>query len=393
MKERGTFGRFGGYYVSEILLPRIEEVEAGFLAVRDEPEFWQSYRTLLETWAGRPTPLYPSPALSEAMGCRVYLKREDLLHGGAHKTNNAVGQALLAKRMGKSRLLAETGAGQHGVATAMVAARLGLEATIYMGAKDVERQAPNVERMRLFGADLRPVSSGGAGLEDAINEAMKDWCERSRDTFYLFGTAAGPHPFPTMVKAFQRVIGDEIRAQLGRNPDAVIACVGGGSNAIGAFCPFIDDEEVALYGAEPGGTPGVGHGAALTLGSLGSLHGALTAILQDEEGQIQRTHSVSAGLDYPGVGPEHAHLADTGRARYEPVSDAEALKAFRWLALHEGILGALESTHAVALGLRWAGRFPPEAHVVINLSGRGDKDLGHAARELARLDAQNEEPS
>lgn len=392
MIRDGSFGRFGGYYVSELLLPRLEEVEAAFLEVEHDPEFWSELDRLLRMWAGRPTPLYRSPALSREVGCEVYLKREDLLHGGAHKTNNAIGQALLAKRMGKSRLLAETGAGQHGVATAMVGALLGLETTIYMGEKDVRRQAPNVERMHLFGAELRAVTTGTAGLEDAINEAMKDWTERSQDTFYVFGTAAGPHPFPTMVRRFQRVIGDEIRSQLGRPPDALIACVGGGSNAIGAFAPFIEEPEVALFGAEPGGSPGLGHGAALSKGRFGALHGSLTLLLQDLDGQIERTHSVSAGLDYPGVGPEHAHLCESGRARYQPIEDAQALAAFRWLARAEGILCALESAHAIALALELKGRFRPDAAVVINLSGRGDKDLAHASRELAALDARPDRP-
>ncbi len=373
---------FGGYYVSELLIPCLEEVEAAFLDAAQDESFFSELRALLAKWAGRPTPLYPAPALSARLGCQAFLKREDLLHGGAHKTNNTVGQGLLARRMGKKRLLAETGAGQHGVATAMIGARLGLTTTVYMGAKDVERQAPNVARMKLFGADLRPVEAGGAGLKDAINEALRDWTERLEDTFYVFGTAAGPHPFPTMVKAFQRVIGEEIETQLGGRPTAVYACVGGGSNAIGAFAPFLPHPEVQLFGAEPGGE-GIAsgrHGAALTAGRPGSLHGALTFVLQDQHGQIAPTHSVSAGLDYPGVGPEHAQLFTSGRAEYTPVLDEEALEAFSWLCRNEGILPALESAHAVALALGHAGRYRPSDRVVINLSGRGDKDIDHVRR-------------
>ena len=388
MRRSGFFGRFGGYYVSEVLLPCLEEVESAFLDADADPEFHRRFREQLATWAGRPTPLYRSEALSAVVGSPVYLKREDLLHGGAHKTNNTVGQGLLAQRMGKTRLLAETGAGQHGVATAMVGAKLGLRTTIYMGAKDVARQRPNVDRMRMFGAEVIPVEAGGAGLKDAINEALRDWTERQADTFYVFGTAAGPHPFPTLVKAFQRVIGEEIREQLGRDPAAVIACVGGGSNAIGAFAPFIDNPEVVLLGAEPGGSPEQGHGCALTRGRPGSLHGSLTLLLQDPEGQIAATHSVSAGLDYPGVGPEHAHLFETGRAEYVPVEDDDALDAFAWLAAEEGILCALETAHAVALARAQRGRFGPEAPVVVNLSGRGDKDLHHAKAQLDALDAR-----
>ena len=388
------FGRFGGYYVSELLIPCLEEVEGAFLDAKDDPTFFAEMKAILQQWAGRPTPLFRSSALSEAMGCEVYLKREDLLHGGAHKTNNTVGQALLAKRMGKKRLLAETGAGQHGVATAMVGAMLGLETTVYMGAKDVARQAPNVARMKLFGAEVIPVHSGSSGLKDAINEALRDWTERLSDTFYVFGTAAGPHPYPTVVKAFQRIIGEEIESQLAAldaRPKAVIACVGGGSNAIGAFAPFIDDPEVMLLGAEPGGE-GVEsgkHGAALTAGRPGSLHGAISYLLQDSDGQIQGTHSVSAGLDYPGVGPEHALLHESGRGEYVPVTDQKALEAFRWLCAREGILPALESAHAVALALECKGRFGPEDHVVVNLSGRGDKDIHHAMKMLEQHGIQH----
>lgn len=383
MIQSGFYGRFGGYYVSELLIPCLEELEQGWLAAADDPAFAAELGALLADYAGRPTPLYRSPALSAAIGCTVYLKREDLLHGGAHKTNNTLGQALLAKRMGKTRLIAETGAGQHGVATAMAGALFGMETLIFMGAHDVARQRPNVQRMRLFGAEVRAISQGSASLKDAINEALRYWTAEVADTFYVFGTAAGPHPYPTIVRGLQRIIGDEIRAQHqrieGRLPAAVFACVGGGSNAIGAFAAFIDDPAVQLIGAEPGGE-GIDsgkHGATLVAGRPGSLHGAISMVLQDEHGQIRESHSVSAGLDYPGVGPEHAHLAETGRATYAPVTDAEALDAFRWLCRREGILPALESSHAVALALRMRGSFAPDASIVINLSGRGDKDLDH----------------
>lgn len=384
MRSDGTFGgRFGGYYVSELLVPCLEELEAAWLEARDDPGFRAELAALLRDYAGRPTPLYRSGALSAEVGCHVYLKREDLLHGGAHKTNNTIGQALLAKRMGKRRVIAETGAGQHGVATAMAGALLGLEVKVFMGAVDVARQRPNVQRMGLFGAEVVAVEQGSASLKDAINEALRYWTERVRDTFYVFGTAAGPHPYPSLVRDLQRVIGEEIVAQLAPGkPTAVIACVGGGSNAIGAFAPFIDDPDVQLIGAEPGGD-GVAtgrHGATLSAGRPGCLHGSISYVLQDAHGQITETHSVSAGLDYPGVGPEHSHLRETGRAEYQPVDDAEALDAFRWLARSEGILPALESAHAVALARRLAGRFGPDDVVVINLSGRGDKDLDHVAR-------------
>lgn len=388
MRENGFFGDFGGFYVSELLIPCLEELEAAFAAVRDDPSFFEELRDILQKWAGRPTPLYRSPWLSSELNCEVYFKREDLLHGGAHKTNNTVGQGLLAKRMGKHRLIAETGAGQHGVATAMMGALLKLETKVYMGAKDVARQAPNVARMKLFGAEVIAVESGGGALKDAINDALRDWTERSHDTFYVFGTAAGPHPYPSIVKAFQKIIGEEIAEQLAKvaqaKPKAIIACVGGGSNAIGAFAPFIDDPDVLLLGAEPGGD-GIEtgrHGAALSAGRPGSLHGAISYVLQNPDGQIEDAHSVSAGLDYPGVGPEHAHLHATQRAEYTPVTDAEALQAFTALCKNEGILPALETSHAVALALKCKGRFSPKDHVVINLSGRGDKDLNHALQAL-----------
>jgi tryptophan synthase beta chain len=394
MKYDGRFGRFGGFYVSELLIPALEELESAWIEAREDESFVAELATMLRDYAGRPTPLYRSPSLSRELGCTVYLKREDLLHGGAHKTNNTLAQGLLAKRMGKTRLIAETGAGQHGVATALIGALLGLEVIVFMGAKDVARQQPNVRRMRLFGAEVRPVEAGSRSLKDAINETLRYWTEFSEDTFYVFGTVAGPHPYPSIVRDFQRVIGEEIRAQLHaaeqRLPTAVIACVGGGSNAIGAFAEFIDDDacaDVRLIGAEAGGH-GIdtdNHGATLTLGRSGCLHGSISYLLQDAHGQVLEADSISAGLDYPGVGPEHAHLYETGRATYEPVTDDEALDAFAWLSRAEGILPALESSHAIALALRSRDSFSEDDVVVINLSGRGDKDLAHA---MAALDAR-----
>lgn len=388
MISSGSFGRFGGFYVAEPLIPALEELEAAWRSAREDPAFLTELSELLTHYAGRPTPLYRSSALSDAVGCTVYLKREDLLHGGAHKTNNTLGQGLLAKRMGKKRLIAETGAGQHGVATAMIGALLGLEVKVFMGAVDVARQAPNVARMRLFGADVVPVEDGSASLKDAINVAMRHWTEHIRDTFYVFGTAAGPHPYPSLVKDFQRVIGEEIAEQLqaahGRGPTAVVACVGGGSNAIGAFARFLDEPEVRLIGVEPGGH-GLStgrHGATLSAGRPGCVHGSLSYLLQDDVGQVQEAHSISAGLDYPGVGPEHAHLLESGRATYVSATDAEALDAFAWLCREEGILPALESSHAIAGVLGMKGQFEPDDIVVVNLSGRGDKDLGHAVAAL-----------
>ncbi len=393
MKLDGRFGPFGGFYVSELLIPVLEELEAGWLAWREDAGFQAELATLLRDYAGRPTPLYLAPALSREVGCRVYLKREDLLHGGAHKTNNTLGQALLAKRLGKTRLIAETGAGQHGVATAMAGAMLGLEVEIFMGAKDVARQRPNVLRMELFGAKVRAVEAGSRSLKDAINECMRHWTETVRESFYVFGTVAGPHPFPSMVRDFQRVIGDETRAQVlereGRLPDRVVACVGGGSNAIGAFAAFYDDE-VALVGVEPGGegldTPH--HGAPLALGRPGCVHGSYSYVLQDADGQIHEAHSISAGLDYPGVGPEHSWLKHSGRGTYVSATDREALEALRWFCRHEGILPALESAHAIAHVLSLSGRVRSDEVIVINLSGRGDKDIEHVGRALAELDAE-----
>jgi tryptophan synthase beta chain len=383
MRMNGRFGRFGGAYVPEILMPALEQLEAAFLDAQDDPAFAAELNDLLANYAGRPTPL---------TGCRnlpgnIYLKREDLLHGGAHKTNQVLGQGLLARRMGKGRLIAETGAGQHGVATAIIGALLDFETVIYMGAEDVERQELNVFRMRLMGAEVIPVESGGRTLKDAINEALRDWSASFESTHYLLGTAAGPHPFPTMVREFQRVIGREARAQileqLGRLPDAVVACVGGGSNAIGLFADFIDDD-VRLIGVEAAGKglDGGEHGATLLRGAPGILHGAETYLLQDSDGQVADTWSVSAGLDYPAVGPEHAHLKDSGRAEYVGATDAEALAAFKALAGSEGILCAFESAHALAHALKLA-EAEPESAILVGLSGRGDKDVAQAERLLA----------
>jgi tryptophan synthase beta chain len=385
MRLPTKFGPYGGVYVAELLVPVLEEIESGWIAAKDDPVFRARLAALSATYAGRPTPLHLAENASRELGVRLFLKREDLLHGGAHKTNNALGQGLLAARLGKKRLIAETGAGQHGVATAMVGALLGMEVEIFMGALDVARQRPNVERMRLFGAKVTPVESGSRSLKDAINEALRAWTARAEDTFYLFGTAAGPHPFPTIVRELQRVIGDEARAQHlaveARLPDAVVACVGGGSNAIGAFTAFVGDPEVELVGVEPAGL-GLDtgrHGAPLSRGRPGIVHGARSYVLQDTHGQIQEAHSISAGLDYPGVGPEHSFLKDTGRARYTHASDDEAIGAYRWLARTEGILPALESAHALAAVRREAheGALRPGSRVVVSLSGRGDKDLSH----------------
>jgi len=379
----GRFGRFGGCYVPEILVPALEQLESAFLEAEQDAAFQAELNELLANYAGRPTPLTLCRNLGNERA-RIYLKREDLLHGGAHKTNQVLGQALLAKRMGKTRLIAETGAGQHGVATAIVGALFGLPTRIYMGAEDVERQKLNVFRMQLMGAEVVPVESGGRTLKDAINEALRDWTASFKDTHYLLGTAAGPHPFPTLVRQFQRVIGREARAQVleaqGRLPDAVIACVGGGSNAIGIFSDFVPDEEVALIGVEPAGKGlnGDEHGATILRGTHGILHGAETLVLQDSDGQVNDTWSVSAGLDYPAVGPEHVHLKDIGRADYVGVTDDEALDAFVKLARSEGIIAAFESCHALAHALKTADEAEKETVLVVNISGRGDKDVVQA---------------
>jgi len=383
MRLNGRFGRFGGCYVPEILVPALEQLEAAFLDAQEDPAFGVELNDLLANYAGRPTPLTRCRNLPG----NIYLKREDLLHGGAHKTNQVLGQGLLARRMGKTRLIAETGAGQHGVATAIVGALLGFETVIYMGAEDVARQQLNVFRMQLMGAKVVPVESGGRTLKDAINEALRDWSATFAETHYLLGTAAGPHPFPTIVREFQRVIGHEARAQmikqLGRLPDAVVACVGGGSNAIGLFADFLDDD-LRLIGVEAAGKglDSEYHGATLLRGTPGILHGAETYVLQDEDGQITDTWSVSAGLDYPAVGPEHAHLKDSGRAEYVGATDAEALAAFRLLAEREGILCAFESAHALAHALKLAEREPGSV-ILVGLSGRGDKDVAQAQALLA----------
>jgi len=381
MKLAGRFGRFGGSFVPEILMPALEQLEAAFLIAKEDPAFQRDLDDLLRHYAGRPTPLYRCRNLAAASASKIYLKREDLLHGGAHKTNQALGQGLLARRMGKSRLIAETGAGQHGVATALTGAVLGLRTRIYMGAVDMERQKQNVFRIRLMGAEVVPVTTGSQTLKDAINEALRDWSASYEDTHYVLGTVAGPHPFPLMVRDFQRIIGDEAREQMldaeGALPDVVIASVGGGSNAMGIFTAFIADEAVRLLGVEAAGE-GLEtgrHCATLTTGRPGVLHGAYSITLQDDEGQIGESHSISAGLDYPGVGPEHAYLQDTGRASYTTCTDTEALAAFGALARLEGIIPALESAHALSVGLREAEQASPPATILVNLSGRGDKDL------------------
>nr|WP_029941887.1 tryptophan synthase subunit beta [Sphingomonas astaxanthinifaciens] len=388
MKHDGRFGRFGGCFVPEILVPALEQLEGAFLEAESDPAFRAELDQLLATYAGRPTPLTRCRNLAADTPARIYLKREDLLHGGAHKTNQVLGQALLAKRMGKRRLIAETGAGQHGVATALAGALFGLETEIYMGADDVARQQLNVFRMELMGARVIPVTAGDRTLKDAVNEALRDWTASFAHTHYLLGTAAGPHPFPTMVRQFQRVIGKEARAQVleveGRLPDVVAACVGGGSNAIGMFADFIEDDGVRLVGCEAAGKGlhGHEHGATILKGTPGILHGTETLLLQDRDGQIADTWSMSAGLDYPGVGPEHAYLREIGRADYVGVTDADALDAFQALARSEGIIPAFESAHAIAHALKLAAEATRETVIVVNLSGRGDKDMASAVKLL-----------
>lgn len=387
--NEGYFGDFGGRFVPELLMPPLLEVEAAMRDILPAPDFQEELDGLLCDYAGRETPLTHCPALSRELGLDLWLKREDLLHTGAHKINNTLGQALLARRMGKRALIAETGAGQHGVATAAAAARLGLGCTVYMGAEDAERQSANVRRMRLLGAEVHAVESGSRTLKDAINAALREWIARQEDTHYCFGTAAGPHPFPLLVREFQSVIGRETRARMleraGRLPDAVVACVGGGSNAIGMFHPFISDAAVRLVGVEAGGSgePGCLNCASLNLGRPGVLHGSRSLVLQTEDGQIEPSGSISAGLDYPGVGPEHAFLRQSGRARYDIITDAAALDALKRLCRAEGILPALESSHALAWVFAHAGEFAPGAQVVVNLSGRGDKDMDIIEAALA----------
>jgi tryptophan synthase beta chain len=377
------FGNYGGMYVPELLIPALDQLEQVFIDAQKDPEFQAEFMGLLKDYAGRPTAMTLTRNLVNNPKVKLYLKREDLLHGGAHKTNQVLGQALLTKRMGKTEVIAETGAGQHGVATALACALMGLKARIYMGAKDMERQAPNVFRMRLMGAKVIPVNSGSGTLKDAVNEAMRDWSANYDTAHYLLGTAAGPHPFPTIVREFHRMIGEETRAQImakeGRLPDALVACVGGGSNAIGMFADFIDEPSVRLIGVEPAGK-GVHtkeHGAAIGKGTTGVLHGAYSYIMQDNDGQIEESYSVSAGLDYPAVGPQHAHLYDIGRAEYVSVTDDEALNAFKLLSQKEGIIPALESAHAIAHALNMADEAEDGTIIVVNLSGRGDKDLEH----------------
>lgn len=379
--KKGYFGEFGGCFVPELLMPPLRELEDAMQTIMPSPAFRDELDDLLRNFAGRETPLTYCPTLSERLGFSLWLKREDLLHTGAHKVNNTLGQALLAKHMGKTALVAETGAGQHGVATAAAAARLGLECLIFMGAEDVDRQSSNVRRMKLLGAEVRPVQSGTRTLKDAINEALRYWIAAQETTHYCFGTAAGPHPFPTLVRDLQSVIGRETRAQMlektGELPDVVVAAVGGGSNAIGMFHPFVEDASVRIVGVEAAGTgePGCYNSAPLNLGTPGVLHGQYTMLLQTGDGQIEPSHSVSAGLDYPGVGPEHAYLHATGRVRYGLANDAEALNAFQTLCHTEGILPALESSHALAWVLEHPGELPQGGNVVVNLSGRGDKDM------------------
>ena len=386
--ERGYFGEYGGRFVPETLVAPIEELTAGYLAAREDPDFQEELARLLKHYVGRPTPLYEARRLAAGTRVRVFLKREDLTHTGAHKINNSLGQGLLAKRMQKKRVVAETGAGQHGVATAAACALLGLECVVYMGAEDMRRQALNVVRMRLMGADVRQVDAGSKTLKDAINEAMRDWVANVHDTYYLLGSALGPHPYPLMVREFQSVIGREARQQIleqsGRLPDIVVACVGGGSNAMGIFDAFVDDKQIRLIGVEAGGeriAPGR-HAARFAGGSTGVLQGTRTFILQDEAGNIQLTHSISAGLDYAAVGPEHAWLRDLGRTEYRFVTDADALDGFTRLARSEGILPALESAHAIAYTVRLIQEVPDGTIVLVNLSGRGDKDVQSVAEAL-----------
>ncbi|UEA17393.1 tryptophan synthase subunit beta [Pasteurella canis] len=391
------FGEFGGMYVPELLVPVLKELEKAFIEAQQDSEFQQELFDLLHNYAGRPTALTLCRNLTQGTKTKLYLKREDLLHGGAHKTNQVLGQILLAKRMGKTRIIAETGAGQHGVATALACAMLNIPCQIYMGAKDVERQSPNVFRMRLMGAKVIPVTKGVASLKDACCEAMRDWAENYQNTHYLLGTAAGPHPFPTIVREFQKIIGEETKRQLlakeGRLPDAVIAAVGGGSNAIGIFTDFIEEKQVKLIGIEPAGK-GIStgqHGAPLRHGRTGIYFGMKAPLMQTPDGQIEESYSISAGLDFPSVGPQHAHLYSTGRAEYESITDDEALEAFQGLARHEGIIPALESSHALAYALKLIRQSPEkEQLLVVNLSGRGDKDIFTVDKILAEKEFSHE---
>ena len=389
MKYDGKFGKYGGIFVPELLIPAIEELEEAFYKFKGNEEFVEELNYYLKEFAGRPTGLYYAENLSKELGCKIYLKREDMLHTGAHKINNAIGQGLLAKYMGKTQLIAETGAGQHGIATAVIGAKLGLDVKVFMGSTDVERQKLNVFRMELSGAEVIPVDMGSKTLKDSINEAFRYWISNLDTTHYLIGTTMGPHPYPTMVKYFQSVIGKEARDQImeleGKLPDTVIACVGGGSNAMGIFSGFVDYEEVELIGVEAGGEgiETLDHGATLTKGTEGILHGSLSIILQNDEGQISETSSVSAGLDYPGVGPEHAYLHSIDRAQYVPINNKEALDGLRLLCETEGIIPALESSHAIAYAVKYAGKEENKGKtIIVNLSGRGDKDMFTVAKEL-----------
>ena len=388
--DLGFFGKFGGCYMPESLMPALQELEQAFNTVRHKPEFWAEYQQILTDFVGRPSPLFYAKNLTAyAGGARIYLKREDLNHTGAHKINNCVGQILLAKFMGKTRIIAETGAGQHGVATATVCALFKMKCTIFMGETDIQRQQMNVERMKLLGAEVRSVQKGRGTLKDAMNEALRDWIRHVDTTYYLLGTGAGPHPYPTMVREFQKIIGLEARNQIllkeNKLPDALVACVGGGSNALGLMHPFLEDLNVKMFGVEAGGkgTHTGEHAASICKGQVGVLHGNLTYLLQDLDGQILEGHSISAGLDYPGVGPEHGLLFETGRVTYTAITDQEAVNAFQLLSQQEGIIPALESSHAIAYAIQLAQEMQPEQIIIVNLSGRGDKDLNTVKKYLA----------
>ena len=388
--DLGFFGKFGGCYMPESLMPALQELEQAFNTVRDKPEFWAEYQQILTDFVGRPSPLFYAKNLTAyAGGARIYFKREDLNHTGAHKINNCVGQILLAKFMGKTRIIAETGAGQHGVATATVCALFKMKCTIFMGETDIQRQQMNVERMKLLGAEVRSVQKGRGTLKDAMNEALRDWIRHVDTTYYLLGTGAGPHPYPTMVREFQKIIGLEARNQIllkeNKLPDALVACVGGGSNALGLMHPFLEDLNVKMFGVEAGGkgTNSGEHAASICKGQVGVLHGNLTYLLQDLDGQILEGHSISAGLDYPGVGPEHGILFETGRVTYTAITDQEAVNAFQLLSQQEGIIPALESSHAIAYAIQLAQEMQPEQIIIVNLSGRGDKDLNTVKKYLA----------
>ena len=388
--DLGFFGKFGGCYMPESLMPALQELEQAFNTIRHKPEFWAEYQQILTDFVGRPSPLFYAKNLTAyAGGARIYLKREDLNHTGAHKINNCVGQILLAKFMGKTRIIAETGAGQHGVATATICALFKMKCTIFMGETDIQRQQMNVERMKLLGAEVRSVQKGRGTLKDAMNEALRDWIRHVDTTYYLLGTGAGPHPYPTMVREFQKIIGLEARNQIllkeNKLPDALVACVGGGSNALGLMHPFLEDPNVKMFGVEAGGkgTHTGEHAASICKGQVGVLHGNLTYLLQDSDGQILEGHSISAGLDYPGVGPEHGILFETGRVTYTAITDQEAVNAFQLLSQEEGIIPALESSHAIAYAIQLAEEMQPEQIIIVNLSGRGDKDLNTVKKYLA----------